>query len=402
MVPGEGVGAVLLKRLGAAEADGDRIHGVIRASAINHGGKTNGFTVPNPNAQAELIVEALTRGGIDSAAVAYLEAHGTGTALGDPIEIAGLVKAFAQASRQPGERIMPCAIGSVKSNIGHAESAAGIAGLTKVLLQMRHGELAPSLHADHTNPLIDFGATPFRVQRELARWPRARATAAGIERELPRLAGISSFGAGGANAHLIVEEYLDSREYHQADPREPVAIVLSAREQAPLREAAQRLLAALRRGDHGDATLGEIAFTLQTGREAFEHRLAFVAGSIDEAIDELERFAGGEASERGRHQGDIRAHHGALAVFAGDEDAARTLDSWLDKRKYARLLEAWTQGVEFDWQRLYAGRRMRVASLPGYPFARERYWIRQAEAAAVETGPSRHPLLHENSSTLYG
>ncbi|WP_186269115.1 polyketide synthase, partial [Burkholderia gladioli] len=134
-VPSEGVGCVLLRPLAAAEAAGDRILGVIRASAINHGGRTNGYTVPNPNAQGELIAEALRASGVDARAISYLEAHGTGTALCDPIEIAGL---------------------------------------TKVLLQMRHGKLAPSLHAQTLNPLIDFGRTPFRVQRELAPWRRPR------------------------------------------------------------------------------------------------------------------------------------------------------------------------------------------------------------------------------------
>ncbi|OMG71009.1 amino acid adenylation domain-containing protein, partial [Burkholderia ubonensis] len=207
-VPGEGVGAVLLKPLGEAIADGDHIHGVIRATSINHGGKTNGYTVPNPDAQQALIAEALTRGGIDARAISYVEAHGTGTALGDPIEIAGLSRAFSEytSDRQY------CALGSVKSNIGHAESAAGIAGLTKVLLQMRHGQLAPSLHARTLNPNIAFEDTPFVVQQALAEWTRPVLDLDGERREYPRIAGVSSFGAGGANAHVIVEEYRPSEE----------------------------------------------------------------------------------------------------------------------------------------------------------------------------------------------
>ena len=143
-VPGEGVGAVLLKPLAQALADGDRIYGVIKGSAINHGGKTNGYTVPNPNAQAQVIGRALQESGVAARAISYIEAHGTGTALGDPIEIAGLSKAFAEHGGQgkAGEGQGGwCAIGSAKSNIGHCESAAGIAGLTKVLLQMKHGQL---------------------------------------------------------------------------------------------------------------------------------------------------------------------------------------------------------------------------------------------------------------------
>ncbi|HSP78891.1 MAG TPA: polyketide synthase, partial [Myxococcaceae bacterium] len=183
-VPGEGVGAVLLKPLSRAVADGDHLHGIIRATAVNHGGRANGYTVPDPDAQGTLIAEALARSGVEPETLGYLEAHGTGTSLGDPIEISGLGKAFA--GRVPaGWR---CAIGSVKSNIGHLEAAAGIAGLTRLLLQLRHRQLAPSLHARELNPYIDFSRTPFRVQQELEPWPEPR-TADG--RSTPRRAGLS-------------------------------------------------------------------------------------------------------------------------------------------------------------------------------------------------------------------
>ena len=142
-IPGEGVGAVILKRLSDAQQDGNHIYGVIKGSALNHGGKTNGYTVPNPQAQADVIAEALAEAGIDPRHISYIEAHGTGTKLGDPIEIAALSKAFQQHTQATGY----CLIGSAKSNIGHCESAAGIAGLTKVLLQMQHRQIVPSLHS---------------------------------------------------------------------------------------------------------------------------------------------------------------------------------------------------------------------------------------------------------------
>ncbi|MFM9438530.1 acyl transferase domain-containing protein, partial [Janthinobacterium sp. CG_23.3] len=175
-VDGEGVGAVVLKPLQAAIAAGDQIYGVIKGSMLNAGGKTNGYTVPNPLAQTQLIGDALRRAGVHARSVSYIEAHGTGTALGDPIEIRGLAQAFG---RDTQERQF-CAIGSAKSNIGHCESAAGIAGLTKVLLQMRHGQLAPSLHARAANPNIDFSATPFVVQQELADWTRPSVNIDGV------------------------------------------------------------------------------------------------------------------------------------------------------------------------------------------------------------------------------
>ncbi|PSK01109.1 hypothetical protein C7R92_31785, partial [Brevibacillus porteri] len=168
--------------------------GVIKGSAINHGGKTNGYTVPNPNAQASVIGRALKEAGIDPRTISYLEAHGTGTSLGDPIEIAGLTKAFQAYTTDK----QFCSIGSAKSNIGHCESAAGIAGITKILLQLKHGQLAPSLHAEVLNPNIDFSTTPFVVQQELAEWKRPVIDG----QEVPRRSGVSSFGAGGSNAHI--------------------------------------------------------------------------------------------------------------------------------------------------------------------------------------------------------
>ena len=192
-VPAETVGSFLLKPLDAAERDGDRIYGVIRGSALTHGGRTNGFTVPNPAAQALAIERALRQAAVDPDTISYLEAHGTGTQLGDPIEIAGVTAAFGSARKQY------CAVGSVKSNIGHGEAAAGVAQVAKVVLQMQHRTLVPSLlHADRTNPSIDFANSPVYVQRGLEEW-----------RPLGDMlrAGITSIGAGGTNVHLVMEEY---------------------------------------------------------------------------------------------------------------------------------------------------------------------------------------------------
>ncbi|MCB0212914.1 MAG: SDR family NAD(P)-dependent oxidoreductase [Anaerolineae bacterium] len=238
-VPGEGVGAVLLKPLSQAETDGDQIYGVIKGSSVNHGGKTHGYTVPNPRAQGELIADALSKSGVEAETISYVEAHGTGTALGDPIEIRGLSQAWG-ANLPDG---YTCAIGSVKSNIGHLESAAGIAGLTKVLLQMKYQQLVPSIHSETLNTHINFSAIPFRVQRELTEWKRPRIEVKGKQQEYPRRAGISSFGAGGANAHLIVEEYAGSRVREQSVVAGPQVIVLSARNEEQLKTYAQKLLA---------------------------------------------------------------------------------------------------------------------------------------------------------------
>ncbi|MBE0533179.1 MAG: SDR family NAD(P)-dependent oxidoreductase, partial [Rhodospirillales bacterium] len=232
-VPGEGVGCVVLKPLSRALADGDRIHALIRATAINHGGRTNGYTVPDPAAQGDLVRQTLARAGLSSRAVTCIEAHGTGTELGDPIELAGLTEAFAADTAERGF----CALGSVKSNIGHLEAAAGIAGLTKVILAMKHRQLPPTLHVGEVNPNLDLEASPFVLQRRLTPWPQG-----------PRIAGVSSFGAGGANAHAIVEEWptpsFPVAEDASSQPG-PQAVVISARDPDRLRAQVRQLLAAL-------------------------------------------------------------------------------------------------------------------------------------------------------------
>lgn len=234
-VPGEGVGCVLLKPLSQALADGDRIHALIRASAVNHGGRTNGYTVPSPAAQRDVVRAALDHAGLSARDLGYIEAHGTGTDLGDPIEVDGLTQAFAPDTTDTGF----CALGSVKSGIGHLEAAAGIAGLTKAVLQMKHRTLVPSLHAERTNPNIDLATSPFTLQRKAAAWVS----------DGPRRAGISSFGAGGANAHVILEEWSEPQAIGKIDMvgTGPQAIILSARDGDRLKEAAERLLAYLRK-----------------------------------------------------------------------------------------------------------------------------------------------------------
>jgi acyl transferase domain-containing protein/acyl carrier protein/SAM-dependent methyltransferase len=333
-VPGEGVGAVLLKRLDRAIADGDYVHAVITATALNHGGRTNGYSIPNPRAQSSVIADALRRGRVDSSALSYIEAHGTGTALGDPIEVAGLATAFAEVGEGTSSR---CAIGSVKSNIGHLESAAGIAGLTKVLLQMRHGQLVPSLHADTLNPHVDLAATPFVVQRSLESWPA------------PRVAGISSFGAGGSNAHVLLEGFSTPATEPQWGRQ---TVVLSARNADRLRASVEQLLAFVEAEQPG---LSDLAYTLQVGREAMEARAAFIVSTNEELCQRLREYLAGQQHE------------------ASSPEPVAT----------------WLQGGHVDWERESAPQSRRRIPLPGYPFAGERYWLRRTATEASAT----HPLL---------
>nr|BFE59934.1 hypothetical protein GCM10020063_044600 [Dactylosporangium thailandense] len=351
LVPGEGVGAVLLKTLARAQADGDRIHGVILATAVNHGGRTSGYLVPNPVAQAELVASVLRRAGLDPSGVGYVEAHGTGTALGDPIELSGLQRAYGD--RPAGS--VP--IGSVKSNIGHLEGAAGIAGLTKILLQLRHGELVPSLHADRLNPNVDWAASPFAVQRAVAPWPRG-ATA--------RRAALSSFGAGGSNAHALVEEA--PPPVAPSPVPGPQLVVVSAANPEQLAAVAARLAGHL--ADHPGLDLAGVAHTLRAGREALAHRAAFVAADLAEARRRLAALAAGD------HTGIVLGRRSGPAGSGPTVADPERLD--LDE-----LARQWTAGAEVDWDRL--GRAGLVA-LPGHPFARMRCWLPDADPPAPGRG----------------
>ncbi|MEU5582777.1 amino acid adenylation domain-containing protein [Streptomyces huasconensis] len=369
-VPAEGSGAVLLKRRSAAEADGDRVLAVVRSTAVNHGGAGKGFSVPNPKAQGVLIGEALDRAGRTPAQLDYLEAHGTGTSLGDPVEITGLVRAF-QGHDLTGVRIP---IGSVKSNIGHAESAAGMAALTKVLLQLRHQELVPSLHAERLNPHLDLDATPFRLQRERAPWT-PRVDAAG--RPLPRTAGISAFGAGGGNAHVILEEYVSPTQPPAQEP--PYVCVLSARDAERLDEHIARTAEFLR-GEGRATHPAAIAATLRT-REPMAHRLAVVFDAVDDLADALEGHRAGADSPR------------VMTGTASRSAAPAT------GRSAPELAAAWVRGAHVDWP----GDGPHV-SLPGYPFARERCWLPAADAVRRPpvTEPRGEVVLSTDTPVIAG
>jgi polyketide synthase PksN len=384
-VPAEGVGAVLLKPLAQALQDGDHVYGVIKATAINHGGRTNGYTVPNPQAQAAVISKACKRAGVDPRTISYLEAHGTGTSLGDPIEITGLKKAWQEFTQDKHF----CAIGSVKSNIGHPESAAGMAGLTKILLQLKHRQLVPSLHANLLNPHIDFDNSPFIVQQTLSPWQRPVITSNGHTREYLRRAGISSFGAGGANAHLIIEELDESlvpvpvmpAVNEAGDLQEPVLIVLSARNEKRLQLMAARLVQALQKGGYSNLHLPAIAYTLQVGREALDTRLALLVRSIEELNQKLDAFAQHEQVADEVYYGKVERDNGALEALAADEDLREAINKWIERKKYIRLCTFWVKGLQVNWLALYNTSTLaslRRMSLPAYPFEQERYWVPQA------------------------
>jgi phthiocerol/phenolphthiocerol synthesis type-I polyketide synthase E len=269
---GSGCGAVVLKRYEDALADGDHIHAVILGSAINNDGSRKiGYTAPSVEGQAAVIAQALARAQVGADSIAYVEAHGTGTALGDPIEIESLTQAFG-GPRGDGAR---CGIGSVKTNLGHLGAAAGIAGFIKLVLALENGELPPSLHYRKPNPNIDFERTPFRVADTLAPWPRATG---------PLRAGINSFGIGGTNAHVVVEE-APAAPAPAPEPATPQVIALSARTAEALAATRQQLAGHLRANP--GLSPRDVAFTLATGRNAFRHRATCVGSTPGEIADAL-------------------------------------------------------------------------------------------------------------------
>ncbi len=370
IVNGEGVGAVVLKRLSDAQRDGDFIHGVILGSGINQDGKTNGITAPSVSSQIDLARGIYARHDIDPATISYIEAHGTGTKLGDPIELEALKTVFSEKTSKKNF----CALGSVKSNIGHTTSAAGVAGLQKVLLSMRHRTLVPTLHVTKESSRFDFASSPFYVSRERQAWHVAPGTL--------RRAAVSSFGFSGTNAHLVVEEYPAGETVPRAEAGTFI-VPLSARTAAQLLQRADDLLSFLRAAQH-PIDLAAVAWTLQIGREAMAERLGFVVGSVEELIEKLSAYVGGEENIEGAHFGRIEPGSDGMALIGRDLDTKEAIDGWIAQKDLPKLLDLWVHGLSLDWNRLHDGPKPRRVSLPAYPFAKERCWV----TGTLEAGPA--------------
>ncbi|MEO8425663.1 MAG: type I polyketide synthase [Verrucomicrobiota bacterium] len=271
---GSGVGIVVLKRLSDALEDGDTVYAVIKGSAVNNDGSSKvSYMAPSVDGQAEVITLAHALAGVSADTISYVETHGTGTPLGDPIEIVGLTQAFRSTTTAKGF----CAIGSLKPNVGHLEAAAGVTGLIKTALALTHKLIPPSLHYERPNPKIDFENSPFYVNTKLTEW-KAGAT--------PRRAGVSSFGVGGTNAHAILEEAPDEEPSLQSRPAQ--LLLLSARTISALDAATRNLADHLKQNPN--INLADVAFTLQRGRRVFEQRRSVVCQDIDDARTALEKL----------------------------------------------------------------------------------------------------------------
>ena len=301
-VRGEGCGMVILKRLSDAQRDGDTIRALIRGWAINQDGRSSGLTAPNVLSQQSLLRRALEHARVSAADIGYVEMHGTGTPLGDPIE----AEALREVIGRPRKDGSACVLGAVKTNLGHLEAAAGVAGLIKAVLALEHEAVPQNLHFRRLNPRVSLDGTPFVVPTQRIPWPR------GPRR---RIAGVSSFGISGTNAHVVLEEAPQSEPGADASSPSPRLVVLSARSEAALSAQAARLRRHLE--SQANLDLADLAFTLATARSPMEHRLALVVSSRDELAAALESAAQGD-TPAGAARGTAGAASGKRAfLFTG-------------------------------------------------------------------------------------
>ena len=405
-VPGEGVGSLILKRLVQAESDADHIYGVIIGSGINQDGKTNGITAPSVNSQIELEREIYQKYYIDPNTISYIETHGTGTKLGDPIELEALTSVFKAWT----DHKKFCALGSVKSNIGHTSAASGIASIQKVLLSMKYKQLVPSLHFSTPNQHFNFEDSPFYVNTQVKSWQSRHGKAL--------RAAVSSFGYSGTNAHLVIEEYITS----SIKPKNidiPVIITLSAMYADRLSLMAQNLLTWISVNNHSVIDLQDLAYTLQVGRQPMDERLAFIVSSIDELKDKLKKFLSDDNIDSLLFRHHVNYNDQTYKIFADDSEFSNAIDQWTRQKDLNKITKLWITGLHINWNLLYidneneqVGHQPRRISLPTYPFAKQSYWFEKHSSsttvhssslpiAASETSLSRTPVdLTEKKSEI--
>lgn len=358
-VSSEGVGAIILKPLEEAIKDKDNIYAVIKASSLNHVGTVSGITVPCPNAQGNLIKRTLKKARISSRTIGYVEAHGTGTSLGDPIEIKGLVKGFSDNLKTDEK----CSIGSVKSNIGHGESCAGIAGIQKVILQLKNKTIVKSLHAEKENKYINFNKTPFKIQKDCTSFnPRI---VDGIE--YPRRAAISSFGATGSNGHIILEEYINDKV--ETAQKDTYLIPVSAKNKDVL---INYLIEIKEFVKNNNVNISDFAYTMQVGRKALEERVVFIVSSLDELIENIDYYLE-EGIVLSGYMGNLNENKSVLELFADENDLKILVSKWIKDKDYKKLGRFFASGGTIRWNEFL--KKQRRISAPLYPFLKKRFWF---------------------------
>ncbi|MCZ8522695.1 type I polyketide synthase [Paenibacillus caseinilyticus] len=384
-VPGEGVGVVLLKRLSDAERDGDLIHGVICGWGMNQDGRTNGITAPSGQSQLELERDIYERFGIHPETITMVEAHGTGTRLGDPIEVEALTDSFRHYTEKAGY----CALGSVKSNIGHLLTAAGAAGVIKVLLSMQHNMLPPTIHFQKLNDHISLENSPFYINSTLRTWAAPS--------DGRRRAAVSSFGFSGTNAHLVLEQYVPSGNLSFPEGAGITAeaygfiFPLSAPDADGLKRYARKLRDWLEGSEvfHDTGKLQSLAYSLQNSREPMRERVAVLAADAAGLLQGLRHYLEGQLSPclvTGAETTEPSGwQSGPLRLGGLPEAAAGEL---------RRLACRWAGGDTVHWQEGYSNRPERVR-LPAFPLNKERYWVRKP---AIVPSPAPQAASHSGRS----
>lgn len=378
-VRGEGAIALYLKPIKQAERDGDHIYAVIRGSAQNHCGKTSSLTTPSQQAQAELITTALKKADLTPDDISYIEMHGTGTSLGDPIEVEGIKKVFAWYDFDKEREVSnekKCGLGSIKSNIGHLEGAAGIAGLLKVLLCIKHKELVPNIHYHNLNHNIILENTPLYVVDKAQKWEPLRPGA-------PLRAGVSAFGFGGQNAHVIVEEYIDKNNLCNNDNKDELIFVFSAKSRYSLSEIVKKFVEWIDSNPEKDPRA--VSYQLQNGREEMDYRFAIIAKNLTELKERLQKYADNKQSP-------------FLYVNPDKIIRNRVADDiiikYCDERNLSELAKLWVNGTKITWEKLWQRTYPKI-SLPTYQMQKLHHWVFK------NIGASNHEIvIDENISTF--
>ncbi|MCL1809124.1 MAG: amino acid adenylation domain-containing protein [Clostridiales bacterium] len=357
---GEGAGAILIKPLNKAVIDCDNIYAVIKGSAVNQDGHSIGITAPNAEAQERVILDAWQGAGIDPRTISYIEAHGTGTSLGDPIEIDGITGAF----RNFTDRRQFCAISSLKTNIGHLDNASGIAGLIKTILAMKNEELPPSINFKHPNQKIDFEDSPVYVNDKLREWKTC-----GIKR-----CGVSAFGLSGTNCHVVLEE--PPKPAREISPKPDCHVfTLSAKDRGSLAASVKEYVKFL--GDNRHLRIGDVCFTASAGREHFSCRLCLVVSSVDELVLRLGMLANLDSIDEKPAEG---VYLNLNATKQGNGISGKTADliDLYQKTNSADCLDAisqlYAQGHDIEWEQLFPVNSVQRISLPTYSFRGARCW----------------------------
>ncbi len=362
-VPGEAVGAILIKSAKKALEDNDKIYGIIKGTAVNQDGKSNGITAPSGNAQVNVISSLYKKLELDASSISYIETHGTGTKLGDPIEIDALDRVFSNYTQEKNY----CPIGSIKTNLGHTLTSAGIVGLMKILLSFKNKQIAPSLHYKVSNHHLGIENTPFYVANQLQDWDTQEGQS--------RKAALSSFGFSGTNCHVVLEEPKIIQEENSISTHQPELFVFAAK-------TAGQLLKMLHQTSHYlketiAVNLRDVAYTLGVKRNHFEYRIAIVAMTKEELLQKLERailtkeFS---VAKKKNLKEDTQEIHHILEPFL---TSLTTVNSEEQRRKELSYLgDFFINGYRFDFTKLFENTNCKIADLPAYPFDEESYWIK--------------------------